>query len=138
MLLEWFLTTRMAVTTPRISIFTPSLLKISAFFLMVPNVCFLISRKWKKISINGYHYCELHPWENLILEYERNRTNLRYWKIVANEKCIAEIGEVSSVRNLVWANHATKKTQNRLKRKIMGRTNVPEKMNWLYSVILEN
>ena len=31
-LLEWFLTTRTAATIPRISIFTLSLLKISAFF----------------------------------------------------------------------------------------------------------
>ena len=31
-ILEWFLTTRTAATTPRISIFTLSLLKIRAFF----------------------------------------------------------------------------------------------------------
>ena len=56
---------------------------------MVPNVCFLISRRWKKISTNGFHHCKLHPSANLSLEYERNRTKLRYWKIVANEKCTA-------------------------------------------------
>ena len=35
--------TRMAATTPRISIFTLSLLKLRAVFLMFHNVCFLIS-----------------------------------------------------------------------------------------------
>ena len=35
-LLEWFLTTRTAATTPRISIFTLSLLKIRAFFKSSP------------------------------------------------------------------------------------------------------
>ena len=140
-LLEWFSTTRTAATTPRISIFTLSLLKIRAVFLMFPNVCFLISRNWKKISTNGLHHCKLDPLEGLNLENEQNRTNLRYWKVVANEKCTPKIGELSSVKKLFWVNHASKKAKKArisLKRKIFGWTNVPEKMNWLYSVILEN
>ena len=44
-LLELFLTTRTAATTPRISIFTLSLLKIRPVFLMFPNVCLLISQR---------------------------------------------------------------------------------------------
>ena len=137
-ILEWFLTTRTAATTQRISIFTLSLLKIRAVFLMFPNVCFPISQIWKKISTNGFHHWKLHLSENLSLQYARNRTELRYWKIVANEKCTPEIGELSSVKNLFWANHASEKNRNSLRRKIFGWTNVPEKMNWLYSIILEN
>ena len=104
MLLEWFLTTQTAATNPRISMFTLSLLKIRAVFLMFPNVCFLFSRNWKKISTNGFHHWKLHLKESLSLDYERNWTKLRYWKIVANEKCTAEIGEIISVKNLLWAN----------------------------------
>ena len=137
-LLEWILTTRTAATTPRISIFTLSLLKIRLFFLMFPNVCLLISRRWKKISTNGFHHCKLHPWESLSLEYEQNRTNVRYWKIVVTEKCNAEMAKLTSVKNLFWANHASKKAYISPKRKIFEWTNVPEKMNWLYSAILEN
>ena len=44
-LLERILTTRTAAATPRISIFTLSLLKIRPVFLMFPNVCLLISRR---------------------------------------------------------------------------------------------
>ena len=77
-LLEWFLTTRMAATTAGISIFTLSLLKIRAVFWMFPNVCLLISQRWKKISTNGFHHCKLHLWKKLGLELERNRTKLRY------------------------------------------------------------
>ena len=110
-LLEWFLTTRTAAITPRISIFTLSLLKIRAVFLMFPNVCLLISRRWKKISTNNFRHFKLHPWESLSLKYDRNRTKLRYWKLVASEKCTPEIGELSSVKSLFWVNHASKKTQ---------------------------
>ena len=87
---------------PRISIFTLSLLKIRPVFLMFPNVRLLISRRWKKISTNGFHHCKLHPWETLNFEYEQNRMTLKYWKIVANEKCTAEIVEFSSVKTLSW------------------------------------
>ena len=138
MLLEWFLTTRTAATTPRISIFTLSLLKIRAVFLMFPNVCFPISQRWKKISTNGFPDCKLHLWWSLILDYEQNWMKLRFWKIVANEKCTPEIGELSSVKKLFWANHASERAQTNLKQKIFGWTNVPERMNWLYSVLLEN
>ena len=31
------------------------------------------------------------------MEYELNRTKLRYWKRAAKEKCTADIGELSSV-----------------------------------------
>ena len=72
------------------------------------------------------------------MEYERNWTKLRFWKIVGNEKCTPEIGEKSSVKNLFWANYASKKARINLKQKIFEWTNVPEKMDWLYSVILEN
>ena len=85
-LLEWILTTRMAATTPRVSIFKLSLLKIRAVSLMFPNVCFLISRRWKKISTNGLHHCKLDPWEILSLEYEQNRTKLRYSKKCSKRK----------------------------------------------------
>ena len=44
-LLERFLTTRTAATTASISIFTRSLFKIRAVFLMFPNVCLLISQR---------------------------------------------------------------------------------------------
>ena len=137
-ILEWFLTTCTAATTPRFSIFTLSLLKIRAVFLMLPKVCLLFSQRWKKISTNSSHHCKLHLWESLSLEYERNQTKLRYWKIVANEKCTPEIGKVSSVKNLSWPNHASEKARISLKRKIFGWTNVSEKTNRLYSVILEN
>ena len=137
-ILEWILTTRTAATAPRISIFTLSLLKIRPVFWMFPNVCLPISRRWKKISTNGFHHCKLHPEESLSLEYEQNRTNLRYWKIVVTEKCTPEITKLSSVKNLFWANHASEKARISLKRKIFEWTNVPEKMNWLYSAILEN
>ena len=138
MLLEWFLTTRTPAVTPRISILTLSLLKIRAVFLMFPNACFLIAQRWKKISTNGFHHYKLHSEENLSLEYERSRTELKYWKILANEKCTPEIGELSSVKNWFWANHATEEVRNSLKGKIFGWNNVPKKRNRLYSVILEN
>ena len=112
--------------------------KLELFFLTFPNVCLLISRRWKKISTNGLHHCKLHLWENLSLEYERNRTKLRYWKIVGNEKCTPEIAKLSSVKNLFWANHLSEKAHISLKRKIFEWTNVPDKINWLYSVTLEN
>ena len=137
-ILEGILTTRTAATTPRISIFTLSLLKIRAVFLMFPNVRLLISQRWKKISTNDFHHCKLRLQESLSLEYERNRTKSSFWKIVANEKCAPEIAKLSSVKILFWANHASKKARISLKRKIFDWTNVPEKMNWLYQVILEN
>ena len=52
-------------------------------------------------------HCKLRPQESLIVEYEQ----VRYWKFVANGKCSAEIGELSSVKNLFWANHASKKRE---------------------------
>ena len=137
-ILEWILTTRTAATTPRISIFTLSVLKIRPVFLMFPNVCLLISQRWKKISTNDFHHCKLHLQESLSLEYEQNRTNLRYWKIVVTEKCTPEIAKLASVKNLYWANQASKKAHISLKRKIFKWTNVSEKMNWLHSAILEN
>ena len=137
-ILEWILTTRTAATTPRFCIFTLSLIKNRPVFLMLPNVCLLISRRWEKISTNGFHHCKLHLCESLSLEYDQNRTNLRYWKIVVTEKCTPEIAKMSLVKNLFWANHASEKARISLKRKIFEWTNVPEKMNRLYSVILEN
>ena len=59
-------------------------------------------------------------------------------KIVANEKCTKEIGEMSLVKNLFWVNHATINAQTSLKRKILKMANVPEKNNCLCLVILEN
>ena len=137
-LLEWLLTTRMAATTPRISILTLSLLKIRAVFWMFPNVCVPISETWKKISTKSFHYCKVYLWKNLGLDYERYRTKLRYWKTVANEKCTAEKCELSSVKNLFWANHASEKARKSLKRKLFGWNSVPEKMNWFFAVILKN
>ena len=130
-LLEWFLTTRTAAITPRISIFTLSLLKNRAVFLMFPNVCLLISQRWKKISTNNLHHCKLQLQESLSLEYEQNRTKLRYWKIVANENFTAGSGDLSSVKKSFWVNHAIKKTRLNPKWKIFGWTNVPDKINWL-------
>ena len=106
-ILEWILTTRTAATTPRINIFTLSLLKIRPVFFMFPNVCLIISRRWKKISTNGFHHCKLYLKESLRLEYEQNRTNLRYWKSEVTEKCIPGIAKLTSVKNLFWANHAS-------------------------------
>ena len=139
-ILEWILTTRTSATTPRISIFTLSLLKIRAFCWTVPNVCFPMSRRWKKLSncFHLFHHCKLHSRENLEMKYERNQMKLGYLKIVANEKCTSEIGKLSSVKNLFWVNHASAKAPNSPKRKTFGWTNVPEKMNWINSVILEN
>ena len=48
------------------------------------------------------------------------------------------MAKLTSVKNLFWVNHASKKAHINLKRKIFERTNVREKMNWLYSAILEN
>ena len=137
-ILEWFLTTHMAATTPRVSIFMLPLLKDRAVFLMFPNVCLLISQRWKKIVTDEFHHWKLNPWKNLSSEYQRNRTKLRCRKIVANEKCTPEIGDLSSIKDLFWANHASKKTQKNLKRKIFAWNNVPGKMNWLFSVTSEN
>ena len=131
-ILEWSLTTCTAATTPRFSTFTLSLLKIRAVFIMFPNVCLLISQRWKKISTSDFNHCKLHPWENLSLKYERNWTNIRYWKIVANEKCSAEIGKFSSVKNSFWTNHASKKARKSLKRKKFGWAIVPEEVNWFF------
>ena len=137
-ILEWFLTTRSAATTPRISIFTLSLLKISKENkeILFP-IRFPYFSKMKKISKKSFHSCKLQPWESSSLESEQNRTKLKYWKIPANEKFIGEIGEVSSVKKIFWANHTSEKTQSNLKRKIFWWTKVPEKFNRLYSVILE-
>ena len=63
------------------------------------------------------------------MEYEQNRTDLISGKIVVNEKCTPEIGKLSSVKNLFWANHASEKAQISPKRKIFRWTYVPEKMN---------
>ena len=52
--------------------------------------------------------------------------------------CTPEIAKLSSVKNLFWVNHKWEKARISLKRKIFKWTNVPEKMNWLYSAILEN
>ena len=90
-LLEWILTTRTAATTPCISIFTLSLLKIRAVFLMFPNVCLLISQRWKKISKNGFHHCKLYPQENLSSEYEQNGTKLRYWKMFQTKSVLPKL-----------------------------------------------
>ena len=137
-LLEWILTTRTAATTPRISIFTLSLLKIRPVFLMFPNVCLLISQRWEKISTNGFHHCKLPLKESLSLQNEQNRTNLNYWKIVVNEKCTAEMAKLSTVKNLFWANQASKKAHISLKQKVFEWTKVPENLNCFYSVIIEN
>ena len=137
-LLEWILNTRTAATTPRISIFTLSLLKIRPVFLKFPNVCLLISQKWERILTNGCHHCKLRPRESLSLEYEQNRTTLRYWKIVTNGKCTPESAKLTSVKNLFWTNHASEKARNSLKRKIIEWNNVPKKMNRLFAAISEN
>ena len=116
-LLEWFLTTRTAATTPSISIFTLSLLKIRAFFQMGPNVCFLISPNWKKISTNGFNRCKLTPQENLSLEYEQNRTEWKLWKTVANGKCTSKIGELISIKKIIeWT------TQQKMLKTVLNET----------------
>ena len=76
--------------------------------------------------------------ENSTFKYEPNRTKLRVWKNVANEKCTAETRELSSVKNLFWVNHATIKLLKKVERKIFGGNIFSEKVNWLCSVILEN
>ena len=75
--LKWFSTTRTAASTARISIFTPSLVKLRAYFKMVPNVSVPISQRWKKTT-NGFYHCKIYPWESLILEHGRNQTKLKY------------------------------------------------------------
>ena len=48
------------------------------------------------------------------------------------------MAKMTSVKNLFWANHASEKARINLKQKIFEWTIVPEKINWLYSAILEN
>ena len=84
-------------------------------------------------TIVNYGYAE-----NLILEHEQNGTKLKQWKIVANEKPTAEIGELNSVKNLFWVKHATKNACNIPKRKIFEWNDVAGKMNWLHWAILKN
>ena len=72
----------------------------------------------KKDIDKRFHHCKLNPWENLSLEYEQNRTNFRYWKTAANEKCTPEIAKLNSVKKLFSANHASEKAHISLKRKI--------------------
>ena len=133
-ILEWFLTTRTAATTSRISLFTLSLLKIRDFFLMFTSVCFLNPRKWKRYRQTVF----------FIVNYSHRKAiwaksdKLRYWKIVANEKCTEEIGEFSSVKNLFWGNHESKKARKSPKRMIYRWTKFHENVNCSYSVILEN
>ena len=50
LLSEWFLTTHMAATTPRISIFTLSMPKNRAFYQMVPMFASLFLGDGKKIN----------------------------------------------------------------------------------------
>ena len=57
--------------------------------------------------MNKFHHCKLHPKENLGLENEQNQTKLKLAKFVANEMRFAEIDELSLVKNLFSANHAT-------------------------------
>ena len=59
-LLECFLTTRTAATTPRISIFTLSLLKIRAFFEWSPMFASLFFKDEKRYR-QTVHHCKLHP-----------------------------------------------------------------------------
>ena len=91
---------------------------------MIPNVCFPISQRRKKISTNGFHHCKLQRYESLRQEKEQNWTKLRYWETVANEKFTADIGDLSSVRKLFWVNHATQNARHSPKKKIFGGTNV--------------
>ena len=90
-LLEWFLTTRTAAATPRISIFTLSLLKTRAVFKMFPNVCLLISQRWKKISTNDFPHCKPHPKENLSLEYEQNGRNSDIQKLLQTKSALPKL-----------------------------------------------
>ena len=52
---------------------------------------------------------------------------LKILKNCCKRKCTAEFDELSSVANLFWANHASKKAQKNAKRKIIGWTNVLKK-----------
>ena len=72
-----------------------------------------------KISAIGFHYCKLNQKENSSLKNDQNPTKLKLWKIVANEKCTAQIGELSSVKNLFWVNHASKKLKTGLNRRYL-------------------
>ena len=105
--------------------------------LLNPNGWMRNSQRWKKIITNGFLYCKLNSQKHSFWEYEWNRTRTGQWKIVANEICTAEIGELSPVKNSYWVIHATEKAQKKLEWKIFGWSNVPEKTNWLYSPILE-
>ena len=58
--------------------------------------------------------------------------------MLQNEKWTAEIADMSSVKNSFWANNASEKAQNSLKRKIFKWNILPKKMNCFYSVILDN
>ena len=60
----------------------------------------LFPKDEKRYRQNNFRHCKLHPLESLCLEYGQKWTKIIYWKIVANEKCTSENGELSSVKGL--------------------------------------
>ena len=116
-ILEWILTTHTAANTPRISIITLSLLRIRAFFSNGPQ-CLLpyfskmekdIDKRFSPLKITSIGELKFGIYYK---KSDKNRTNLRYWNVVANGKCTAETGELSSVKKLFWVNHAPKNARN--------------------------
>ena len=92
----------------------------------------------KKTTKNSSHHCKLHFRDNSISEYEQDQTKLRQWKTVTNELCGAEIGEKSSIKKNFRAKNGTKKLKIVCNVRFLDGLKTIKKMNWFFSLILEN
>ena len=130
MILEWFLTTRMAATTPRISIFTLSLPKKRAF-LKSPQCLHPYFSKLKKYIDKRFS-----PLQNKSIGKPKfgiwaKLDEIKKAKNCCKRNCSAEIGELSSVKNLFWNNHAIEIARKSSKRKTFRCTDFSDKLNWI-------
>ena len=123
--LAWFLTTRNLVFTHRNSKLTLSLpKKEELFFKWSPMFASLFLKEEKRYRQMVFTIVSYNDMKAYVRKKKQNWTKLRYWETVANEKCTADIGDLSSVRKLFWVNHATQKARHSPKKKIFGGTNV--------------
>ena len=60
-ILEWFVNTPVAATTPTYYCIYALPTQNRSYFQKFPNVCTPISHSWKKVSMNSCHHCKLHP-----------------------------------------------------------------------------
>ena len=129
---EWFLITLTPATTPSFSIFTHSSFETGAFFKWTPMFAskFLTDGKKMTSSISFRKQSAKTPkfqiWvnsdENIIVRNCCEREKYKY---------SADAGELSSVKNLFWANHTTRKDQINLQQTTLSLTHVPENNVWL-------